>query len=104
MRVLISGAGIGGLTCALSLPAAGIHDVQVFEASDSIQELGVGVNLLPHAVRELTELGLAGELESAALPTAELIMFNRHGQRIWAEPRGILAGYRWPQYSIHRGR
>jgi 2-polyprenyl-6-methoxyphenol hydroxylase-like FAD-dependent oxidoreductase len=70
----------------------------------SVRELGVGVNLLPHAVRELTELGLAGELESAALPTAELVMFNKHGQRIWAEPRGIPAGYRWPQYSIHRGR
>jgi 2-polyprenyl-6-methoxyphenol hydroxylase-like FAD-dependent oxidoreductase len=63
----------------------------------------VGINLLPHAVRELTELGLADELAATGIPTAELVYHDRFGNRIWAEPRGVAAGYRWPQYSIHRG-
>ena len=104
MRVLIAGGGIGGLSLALSLHAAGIGDVEVFEAAPEIEELGVGINVLPHAVRELTELGLAGELSAQGLTTSEFVMFSKHGQRIWGEPRGLAAGYRWPQYSIHRGR
>lgn len=104
MRVLIAGGGIGGLSLALSLHAAGIEDVVVLEAAPEVEELGVGVNVLPHAVRELTELGLAGDLAARGLATREFIMFNKHGQRIWGEPRGRAAGYRWPQYSIHRGR
>jgi 2-polyprenyl-6-methoxyphenol hydroxylase-like FAD-dependent oxidoreductase len=104
MKVLIAGGGIGGLSLGLSLHAAGINDVEVFEAAPSIEELGVGINVLPHAVREVTELGLADELSSAGLATGEFVMFNKHGQRIWGEPRGLAAGYRWPQYSIHRGR
>jgi len=104
MKVLIVGGGIGGLSLALSLHAAGIDDVDVFEASPVVEELGVGINVLPHAVRELTELGLDDELAAAGLATGEFVMFNKHGQRIWAEPRGLAAGYRWPQYSIHRGR
>ena len=104
MRVLIVGGGIGGLTLALSLHAAGIDDIELFEAAPVIAELGVGVNVLPHAVRELTELGLADGLAGAGVATAELALYNKHGQRIWSEPRGMAAGYRWPQYSIHRGR
>jgi 2-polyprenyl-6-methoxyphenol hydroxylase-like FAD-dependent oxidoreductase len=104
MKVIICGGGIGGLSLALSLQAAGIDDVEVFEASPAVEELGVGINVLPHAVRELTELGLGEKLASAGLATSELVMFNKHGQRIWGEPRGLAAGYRWPQYSIHRGR
>lgn len=104
MKVLVVGGGIGGLALALSLDAAGIDDVEVFEAAPEVRELGVGINVLPHAVRELTELGLGDELSEAGVATAELVMFNKHGQRIWAEPRGIAAGYRWPQISIHRGR
>src|SRR5436190_2389810 len=102
MRVVIVGAGIGGLTTALSLHAAGI-DAQVHEAAPELRPLGVGINVLPHAVRELTELGLADRLAAAGVPTAALVYANRHGQEIWREPRGIAAGYRWPQYSIHRG-
>jgi 2-polyprenyl-6-methoxyphenol hydroxylase-like FAD-dependent oxidoreductase len=104
MKVLVAGGGIGGLSLALSLHAAGLDEVEVFEASPVVEELGVGINVLPHAVRELTELGLASDLAAAGLATGELVMFNKHGQRIWAEPRGLAAGYRWPQYSIHRGR
>lgn len=104
MRILVVGGGIGGLSLALSLHAAGLEDVEVLEAAPALQELGVGINVLPHAVSELTELGLAEELSTAGLATGELAMFNKHGQRIWAEPRGLAAGYRWPEYSIHRGR
>ena len=104
MKVFVAGGGIGGLSLALSLHAAGLDSVEVFEASAEIEEVGVGINVLPHAVRELTELGLAEGLAAAGLATGEFAMFNKHGQRIWAEPRGVAAGYRWPQYSIHRGR
>ena len=103
MKVLIAGGGIGGLTAALSLHAAGI-DVEVFEGVTEIRPLGVGINCLPHAVRELTELGLGEQLAQVGVPTRELIYTNKHGQRIWQEDRGLHAGYRWPQYSIHRGR
>lgn len=104
MRILIGGAGIGGLTAALSLHAAGFDDVSVLEAAREIREIGVGVNLPPHAVRELVELGLGEELAAIGWPTSELSYFDRSGHLIWAEPRGMKAGYRWPQYSVHRGR
>lgn len=104
MGILIAGGGIGGLCAALSLHAAGVDTLDVFESATEATELGVGINLLPHAVRELTELGLAAELEAVAIPTAELVYYNKHGQRIWGEPRGRAAGYQWPQYSIHRGQ
>ncbi|MEU8251154.1 flavin-dependent oxidoreductase [Nonomuraea sp. NPDC048916] len=103
MRIVIAGAGIGGLAAALSLHAAGFGDVTVLEAVPELRPLGVGVNLLPHAVRELTELGLADRLAAIGMATAELAYFNRYGSAIWSEPRGLDAGYRWPQYSVHRG-
>jgi len=91
------------MALALSLHDAGIADVRVYEASPAVKELGVGINVLPHAVRELTELGLLDELTGKGIATAELAFYSKLGQRIWAEPRGLLAGYRWPQLSIHRG-
>ncbi|MEU8956137.1 flavin-dependent oxidoreductase [Streptomyces sp. NPDC048518] len=100
--VLVAGAGIGGLTAALSLHAAGI-EVRVVDATDHLRPVGVGINLLPHAVRELTELGLGGELAATAVAPDAMAHFDRHGNRIWAEPRGLALGYHWPQYSIHRG-
>jgi 5-methylphenazine-1-carboxylate 1-monooxygenase len=103
MRVLIIGGGIGGLTTALALHQAGI-EAEVFEAAAEVRPLGVGINLQPHAVRELTELGLADRLAATGVATREFVYANRFGQEIWAEPRGLAAGYRWPQYSIHRGR
>ena len=103
MTVLIAGAGIGGLTLALSLHQVGIKAV-VFESVDEIRPLGVGINVLPHAARELTELDLHHELSKTAIETAELAYFSKLGQAIWSEPRGKLAGYHWPQYSVHRGR
>ncbi len=102
MTVLIAGGGIAGLTLALSLHQIGV-ECRVFESTDSIQPLGVGINTLPHAVRELSELGLQDQLAATAIPTAELAYFSKRGQRIWSEPRGVAAGYNWPQFSIHRG-
>jgi len=100
--VLIVGAGIGGLTLALSLHRAGIR-ARVIEAVSTIRPLGVGINVLPHAVRELTELGLADRLEAQAIRTKELIYTNKFGQEIWREARGMDAGYNWSQFSVHRG-
>lgn len=100
---IIVGGGIGGLVTALKLRRTGIS-VKVFESVETIKALGVGINLLPHSVRVLTDLGLAEELEKTGLPTAELMYVNKFGQKIWQEDRGINAGYKWPQYSIHRGR
>jgi 5-methylphenazine-1-carboxylate 1-monooxygenase len=103
VRIAIVGGGIGGMALALSLHDAGIDDVRVYEASPAVKELGVGINVLPHAVRELAELDLLDELTATGIATAELVFYSKLGQRIWAEPRGLLAGYRWPQLSIHRG-
>lgn len=103
MSIAIVGAGVGGLTAALSLHAAGQSDVVVFEAAREIRDIGVGINLPPHAVRELTELGLGEALDKVGVPTKELAYYDPTGQLIWAEPRGLDAGYKWPQYSIHRG-
>ena len=100
--MIVAGAGIGGLSAALSLHAAGI-DAIVIDSAAALRPLGVGINLMPHAVRELTELGLGGELEATGIPTAEMVHFDRHGNRIWGFASGRNIGYRWPQYSIHRG-
>ena len=100
--ILIAGAGIGGLTAALSLHEAGFA-VEVFESVPEIKPLGVGLNMLPHAVRELDELGLRETVEGAGVACRELAYYTKRGERIWAEPRGMAAGYRWPQISIHRG-
>ncbi|MFJ3912695.1 2-polyprenyl-6-methoxyphenol hydroxylase-like FAD-dependent oxidoreductase [Streptomyces sp. 2132.2] len=101
-RILIAGAGIGGLTTALSLHAAGLDDVLIVEACPNLRAVGAGINLQPAAVRELTELGLAPALEKAAVATARLEYHHRYGGLIWSEPRGRAAGYNWPQYSVHR--
>jgi 2-polyprenyl-6-methoxyphenol hydroxylase-like FAD-dependent oxidoreductase len=92
------------MALALSLHDAGFDEVDVYESAPAVKELGVGINVLPHAVRELDELGLLDELGAIAVPTAELTFYSSRGQRIWSEPRGLAAGYRWPQLSIHRGR
>jgi len=101
-KVIIAGAGIGGLTSALCLHEAGF-DVQLYESAREIKPLGVGINLLPHAVRVLTHLGLQEQLNQIAIATSELAYYSKHGKKIWEEPRGKFAGYNWPQFSLHRG-
>jgi len=103
MKVIIAGGGIGGLTTALMLHARGI-DCEIFEQADQVRELGVGINTLPHAIKELAGLGLLERLDAVAIRTYELFYTNRFGQEIWREPRGLDAGYDVPQFSIHRGR
>ncbi|MGD1926658.1 MAG: flavin-dependent oxidoreductase [Paracoccaceae bacterium] len=100
--ILIAGAGIGGLTLALSLHQIGVP-CRVFEAVDALAPLGVGINLQPHAIKELDALGLVPELDRIGVRTAEVAYFSAHGSKIWVEPRGERAGYKWPQFSIHRG-
>jgi 5-methylphenazine-1-carboxylate 1-monooxygenase len=103
MKVIIAGGGVGGLVTALMLHARGI-DCEIFEQADTIRELGVGINTLPHAIKELADLGLLERLDAVAVRTYELFYTNRFGQEIWREPRGLDAGYDIPQFSIHRGR
>jgi 2-polyprenyl-6-methoxyphenol hydroxylase-like FAD-dependent oxidoreductase len=102
VEVIIIGAGIGGLTLALSLQRAGIG-CRVFEAVTEIKPLGVGISVLPHASRALTALGLRQELAAVAIATEESCFYNRYGQFIYKEPRGLAAGYDWPEFAIHRG-
>jgi 5-methylphenazine-1-carboxylate 1-monooxygenase len=103
MRVLIVGGGIGGLATALFLHRAGIG-VEIYEQAQELRELGVGINVLPHAIKELAALGLLPALDEAGIRTRELIYANRYGQVVWRELRGIDAGYEVPQLSIHRGK
>src|SRR6185312_1030531 len=103
MKAIIVGGGIGGLTTALMLRSRGIG-CEIFEQADTIRELGVGINTLPHAMRELAGLGLLQQLDDVAIRTDQLYYLNRHGQEVWREARGIDAGHDVPQFSIHRGR
>ncbi len=102
MDVLIIGGGIGGLTLGLALHRAGVA-CRIFEAAPEIKPIGVGINILPHATRELAALGLEDALAAVAVTTKESAFFNRFGQLIYSEPVGRYAGYAWPQFSIHRG-
>lgn len=101
MTAMVIGAGIGGLTAALSLNAAGFG-VCIYESAADVTATGFGINLQPNAVRELIELGLGDALAATAIETAELNYYNKLGQLIWSEPRGRAAGYSWPQYAIDR--
>ncbi|MFQ3453916.1 flavin-dependent oxidoreductase [Bradyrhizobium sp. UFLA01-814] len=103
MKAIIVGGGIGGLTTALMLRSRGIS-CELYEQSETIRELGVGINTLPHAIRELAGLGLLDKLDEVAIRTYELFYLTRHGQQVWHEKRGLDAGHEVPQFSIHRGR
>ncbi|MCE0505829.1 flavin-dependent oxidoreductase [Roseivivax sp. GX 12232] len=103
MRVLIAGAGIGGLTTALMLHARGVPCV-LYEAAREVREVGVGINVLPHAIAEFAALGLLPALDRVGVRTRRLTYLTKHGQEVWSELRGMHAGHEVPQFSIHRGR
>ena len=103
MTIAIIGGGIGGLSLALALHQRGLP-CDVYETVSEVKEVGVGITLLPHAMRELAGLGLQSELEAAGIENLESVFFNRHGQYIYREPRGRHAGYALPELGIHRGK
>ena len=103
MTVLIAGGGIAGLTMALTCHEIGVP-VRVLESVRSIAPLGVGINLQPNAIRELFDLGFADDLDQIGIEATEWALVGRGGNDVWSEDRGRAAGYRWPQYSVHRGR
>jgi 2-polyprenyl-6-methoxyphenol hydroxylase-like FAD-dependent oxidoreductase len=103
MKAIVVGAGIGGICTALMLHRRGIA-CEVYEQAGEIRELGVGLTLLPHAVKELAELDLLADLDRVAIRSAHLRFLTRRGQGVWDEPRGIAAGYDVPQFFIHRGK
>jgi 2-polyprenyl-6-methoxyphenol hydroxylase-like FAD-dependent oxidoreductase len=102
MKALIIGGGIGGLVTGLELNKIGI-EAHVFESVSEVKPLGVGINLLPHCVRCLDNLGAMDRLLALGIPTDEQALYTNLGQKVWSEPRGLKAGYQWPQIAIHRG-
>ena len=102
LSALVVGAGIGGCALALALHQVGVRS-RILESVPKIKPLGVGLNLLPHAVRDLAQLGLEDQIAGNGIPTKELCFYTSLGQQIYVEPRGRFAGYKWPQISIHRG-
>ena len=103
MELIIIGGGIGGLTLALAAHAAKAADrIRVFEAAPDIRPLGVGINLGPHAVKELSQLGLQDALAAVACQPQDYAFFTSHGQLVYREPWGLAAGHQWPHFSIHR--
>ncbi|KQY99821.1 hypothetical protein ASD45_02665 [Pseudolabrys sp. Root1462] len=103
-RVIIAGGGIGGLATALTLHQIGVPCV-VYEAVREMRPLGVGINMQPNAVRELYDLGFTqSDLDRVGLPAREWALVGLNGNDIYSEPRGLGAGYHWPQYAVHRGR
>jgi len=102
MEIVVVGGGIAGLSLALALAQRGMA-CRVYEAAPEVRELGVGITLLPHAMREFTALGVAERLRAVGIENREAVFFNRHGQFIYREPRGRYAGYPYPELGIHRG-
>ena len=103
MTVLIAGGGIAGLALGLTCHQIGVP-FKVFESVTEIKPQGVGINLQPTAVRELFDLGLEDELPKIGVKTRDYGMYSKIGRQIWVEPRGTWAGYKWPQYSVDRGK
>ena len=101
MNIAIVGGGIAGLSFALGLHKRGI-DCDVFEAVNEVKEIGVGITLLPHAMRELAEIGVQSAIEAAGIENLESVFFTHHGQFVYKEARGRHAGYALPEIGAHR--
>ena len=101
-KVVISGAGIGGLVTALALKKKGVN-VKIYEAESGIRALGVGINIMPHASKILIELGLGTQLDRLGIKTRCIEYRTKFGHLIQSDPRNVEAGFEAPQYSIHRG-
>lgn len=103
-RVIIAGGGIAGLSLGLTLHQIGVP-FTVFESAREMKPLGVGINLQPNAVRELFDLGITADaLDKVGLPAEEWALVGLNGREVYSEPRGLGAGYNWPQYAVHRGQ
>jgi 2-polyprenyl-6-methoxyphenol hydroxylase-like FAD-dependent oxidoreductase len=103
MTISIIGGGIAGLSLALGLHQKGIA-CEVYESVAEVKEIGVGITLLPHAMKELAALGVQAELEAAGIENLESVFYTRHGQYVYREARGRHAGYALPEIGIHRGK
>lgn len=103
MEIAIIGGGIAGLALAIGLHRRGIPS-RVYESAPQVREIGVGITLLPHAMREITELGLLDSIRAAGIETQSSEFYNRFGQKLYGEPRGFAAGYALPEVAINRGK
>ncbi len=103
MTISIIGGGIAGLSLALGLHQQGIA-CEVYESVPEVKEIGVGITLLPHAMKELAALGVQAELEAVGIENLESVFYTRHGQYVYREARGRHAGYALPEIGIHRGK
>lgn len=102
-RVIIAGGGIGGMTLGLTLHQIGVP-FTIYESVREPAPIGVGINIQPNAVRELGDMGIGtDQLDKVGVPSKEWALVGLNGNDVYSEPRGLLAGYNWPQYSLHRG-
>ena len=103
MGISIIGGGIAGLSFALGLYQKGIA-CEVYESVPEVKEIGVGITLLPHAMKELAAIGVQAQLEAMGIENLESVFYTRHGQYVYREARGRHAGYALPEIGIHRGK
>lgn len=106
VKLLIVGAGIGGLTAALALKRAGMNDFLVLEQTHELREVGAGVQLAANASRVMHRLGLEEELARVVVRPQRLQ--SRHyvsGRIVRDFPLGdtVRQKYGFPHYHIHRG-